>query len=84
MLFDFESTTTLTPTKHGTATARELHIPVKLITFNMVNMATSLFFTSQNASSIAKQQQQQKQNHARTTDTGQGSLLYSNLPSEIK
>ena len=83
MLFDFESTTTLTPTKHGTATARELHIPVKLITFNMVNMATSLFFTSQNASSIAKQQQQ-KQKHARTIDTGQGSLLYSNLPSEIK
>ena len=43
MLFDFESTTTSTPTKHGMATAKELHTPVKLITFSMVNMATSLF-----------------------------------------
>ena len=35
-----------------------------------------LFCTSQNALSIAKQQQQQ---HTRTTDMGQGSLPYSNL-----
>ena len=43
MLFDFESTTTSTSTKDGMATARELHTPVKLITFSTVNMATSLF-----------------------------------------
>ena len=43
MLFDFESQTTSTPTKHGAATARELHTPVKLITFSTVSMATSLF-----------------------------------------
>ena len=41
MLFDFEPPTTSTPTKHGAATTRELHIPVKLITFSMVDMATS-------------------------------------------
>ena len=43
MLFDFKSTTTSTPIKHGTATARELRTPVKLITLSMVNMATSRF-----------------------------------------
>ena len=43
MLFDFESTTTSTPTKHGMATAKELHTPVKLIAFSTVHVATSLF-----------------------------------------
>ena len=43
MLFDFEPPTASTPTNHGTATARELHSPVKHITFSMVNMATSPF-----------------------------------------
>ena len=43
MLFDFEPPTTSTPAKHGTTTARELHTPVKLITFSTVNMATSHF-----------------------------------------
>ena len=41
MPFDFEPPTTFTPTKHGAATTRELHTPVKLITFSTVHMATS-------------------------------------------
>ena len=43
MLLDFEPPTTSTPTKHGAATAREVHTPVKLITFSTVDMATSPF-----------------------------------------
>ena len=43
MLLDFEPPTTSIPTKHGTATARELHTPVKLITFSTVDRATSPF-----------------------------------------
>ena len=43
MLFDSVPPTTSTPVNHGAATTRELHTPVKLITFSMVNMATSLF-----------------------------------------
>ena len=43
MLFDFEPPITSIPTKHGTVTARELHTPVKLISFSMVDMATSPF-----------------------------------------
>ena len=43
MLFDFEPSTASTPTKHSMATARELHTPVRLITFSMVNMETTLF-----------------------------------------
>ena len=78
-LFDSESTTS-TQTKHGATTARELHTPVKLITFHRVNMVTPLFKTSQNALSIAEQQQK----HTRTTGTGQGSLPYSNLLCEIR
>ena len=81
MLFDLEPPTTSNPTKHGTAIARELHTPVKLITFSTVDMATSPFAHPQNASSIAQQQQHK---HTRTTDTGQGSLPYSNLLSEME
>ena len=43
MLFDFEPPATYTPTKHDAATAKELHTPVKLITFSIVDMATSPF-----------------------------------------
>ena len=43
MLFDFESTTTSTPTIDGMATAKELRTPVKLIAFSTVHVATSLF-----------------------------------------
>ena len=43
MLFDFEPPATYTPTKHDAATAKELHTPVKLITFRMVDMATFPF-----------------------------------------
>ena len=39
MLFDFEPPTAFTQTKHGVATTRELHTPVTLITFSMVDMA---------------------------------------------
>ena len=41
--FDFEPPATPTPTQHGAATTRELPTPVKLITFSMVDMATSPF-----------------------------------------
>ena len=79
MLFDFEPPTTSTLKKYGVATTstRDLDTHVKLITFSMVDS----FCTSQITSSIAKQQHQK---HTRTTDTGQGSLPYSNLLSEIK
>ena len=43
MLLDFEPPTTSTPTKHSAATTRELHTPVKLITFRMVDIATFPF-----------------------------------------
>ena len=43
MLFDFEAPISSNPTKHGAATIRELHTPVKLITFSTVDMATSPF-----------------------------------------
>ena len=43
MLFNFEPPTTSTPTKHRATTTRELHTPAKLITFNVVDMATSPF-----------------------------------------
>ena len=82
MLLDFEPPTTSTPTKHDAATAKELHTPVKLITFSIVDMATSPF-AHHKTSSIARQQQQ-KQKHKRTTDTEQGNLPYSNLLSKIK
>ena len=43
MLFNFESPTTAFQAKHGVATTRELHTLVKLITFSVVDMATSPF-----------------------------------------
>ena len=43
MLFDFEAPISSNPTKHGAATIRELHTPVKLITFSTVDRATSPF-----------------------------------------
>ena len=43
MLFNFEPQTIFTPTKHGAATTRKLHTPVKLITSSTVDMATSPF-----------------------------------------
>ena len=59
MLFDFESQTTSTPTKHGAATARELYTPVKLITFSMVDKATSPFAHHKKLRPLQKKQQQQ-------------------------
>ena len=43
VLSDFEQPTASNRTEHGAATTRELHTPVKLITFSTVDRATSPF-----------------------------------------
>ena len=43
VLSDFEQPTASNRTEHGAATTRELDTPVKLITFSMVDTATSPF-----------------------------------------
>ena len=83
MPFDFEPPTTSTTTKHITATARELYTPAKLITCScsIVDMATSPFAHSRMLHPLPNNNYNK---NPQEPDTGQGSLPYSNLLSEIK
>ena len=79
MLFNFEPQTIFIPTKHGAATARELHTPVKLITSSTVDMATSPFAHPKTLNPLPKNNNKNTQE-----PQGQGSLPYSNPLSEEK
>ena len=76
MLFDFEPPTTSTPTKLGAAATRELHTPVKLITFSTLGMATSPFAHHETLHPL--------QTTTKTHKCHRWQLTYSNLLSKIK